>query len=46
VKGPTGDRNIRKVAAFAVSKSMGHAALKSMEPYPHQELEPLRAAIK
>jgi site-specific recombinase XerD len=31
--------------AFAVSKSMGHADLKSMEPYQHQELEPLRAAI-
>jgi hypothetical protein len=32
--------------AFAVSKSMGHADLKSMEPYQHQELEPLRRAIK
>ena len=31
--------------AFAVSKSMGHADLKSMEPYQHQELEPLRTAI-
>ena len=31
--------------AFAVSKSMGHADLKSMEPYQHQELEPLRIAI-
>lgn len=31
--------------AFAVSKSMGHADLKSMEPYQHQELEPLREAI-
>ena len=31
--------------AFAVSKSMGHADLKSMEPYQHQELEPLRVAI-
>jgi integrase len=31
--------------AFAVSKSMGHADLKSMEPYQHQELEPLRRAI-
>jgi integrase len=31
--------------AFAVSKSMGHADLKSMEPYQHQELEPLRMAI-
>ena len=30
---------------FAVSKSMGHADLKSMEPYQHQELEPLRVAI-
>jgi hypothetical protein len=24
---------------------MGHADLKSMEPYQHQELEPLREAI-
>ena len=31
--------------AFAVSKSMGHPDLKSMEPYQHQELEPLRIAI-
>jgi site-specific recombinase XerC len=31
--------------AFAVSKSMGHTDLKSMEPYQHQELEPLRVAI-
>ena len=31
--------------AFAVSKSMGHADRKSMEPYQHQELEPLRVAI-
>jgi hypothetical protein len=31
--------------AFAVNKSMGHADLKSMEPYQYQELEPLRAAI-
>jgi integrase len=31
--------------AFAVSKPMGHADLKSMEPYQHQELEPLRVAI-
>jgi hypothetical protein len=31
--------------AFAVSKSMGHADLKSMEPYQHQVLEPLRVAI-
>jgi hypothetical protein len=37
--------DMRKVTAFAVSKSMGHADLKSMEPYQHQELEPLRAAI-
>jgi len=31
--------------AFAVAKSMGHVDLKSMEPYQHQELEPLRAII-
>jgi integrase len=31
--------------AFAVAKSVGHVDLKSMEPYQHQELEPLRAAI-
>jgi integrase len=31
--------------AFAVSKAMGHADLKSMQPYQHQELEPLREAI-
>ena len=31
--------------AFAVSKSMGHADLKSMEPCQRQELEPLRRAI-
>jgi integrase len=31
--------------AFAVRKSMGHADLKSMEPYQHHELEPLRIAI-
>jgi site-specific recombinase XerC len=31
--------------AFAVSKSMGMPDLKSMEPYQHQELEPLRVAI-
>jgi site-specific recombinase XerD len=30
---------------FAVADSMGHVDLKSMEPYQHQELEPLRAAI-
>jgi len=31
--------------AFAVAKSMGHVDLKSMEPYQHQELEPLRQII-
>ncbi len=31
--------------AFAVSKSMGYTDLKSMEPYQHQELEPLRETI-
>jgi len=31
--------------AFAVAKSMGHVDLKSMEPYQHQKLEPLRDAI-
>ncbi|HET9100955.1 MAG TPA: site-specific integrase [Acidobacteriaceae bacterium] len=31
--------------AFAVAKSMGHVDLKSMEPYQHQELEPLREII-
>ena len=30
---------------FAVANSMGHVDLKSMEPYQHQELEPLRAVI-
>jgi integrase len=35
----------RSKNAFAVSKSMGHSDLKSMEPYQHQELEPLREAI-
>jgi integrase len=35
----------RSGSAFAVSKSMGHADLKSMEPYQHQELEPLRMTI-
>jgi hypothetical protein len=30
---------------FAVADSMGHVDLKSMQPYQHQELEPLRAAI-
>jgi integrase len=30
---------------FAVADSMGHVDLKSMEPYQHQELEPLREAI-
>jgi hypothetical protein len=28
-----------------VSESMGHAGLKSMEPYRHQELELLREVI-
>jgi site-specific recombinase XerD len=32
--------------AFAEAKSVGHQDLKSMEPYQHQELEPLREAIK
>jgi site-specific recombinase XerC len=31
--------------ALAVSKSMGHTDLKSMESYRHQDLEPLRRAI-
>ena len=31
--------------AFAVAKSMGHVDLKPMEPYQHQELEPLREII-
>jgi site-specific recombinase XerD len=31
--------------AFAVAKSMCHVDLKSMEPYQHQELEPLREVI-
>ena len=31
--------------AFAVAKSMGHVDLKSMEPYQHHELEPLREII-
>jgi site-specific recombinase XerD len=30
---------------FAVADAMGHVDLKSMEPYQHQELEPLRAVI-
>jgi integrase len=30
---------------FAVSKSMGHADIKSMEPYQHQKTEPLVIAI-
>jgi integrase len=30
---------------FAVADSMGHVDLKSMQPYQHQELEPLRDAI-
>jgi hypothetical protein len=37
--------DMRKVTTCAVSKSMGHADLKSMEPYQHQELEPLRMVI-
>jgi hypothetical protein len=32
--------------AFAVAKSMGHDVdMKPMEPYQHQELEPLREII-
>ncbi len=31
--------------AFAVARSMGYVDLKSMEPYQHQELEPLREII-
>jgi hypothetical protein len=31
--------------AFAVAKSMGHVDLKSMEPYKHQRIEPLRYVI-
>jgi len=31
--------------AFPVAKSMGHVDLKSMEPYQHHELEPLREII-
>ena len=31
--------------AFAVAKSMGHVDLKSMEPYQHPRLEPLREVI-
>jgi len=31
--------------AFAVAKSMRHVDLKSMEPYQHQELGPLREVI-
>jgi hypothetical protein len=31
--------------AFAAAKSMGHVDLKSIEPYQHRELEPLREAI-
>ena len=30
---------------FAVSKSMGHRDIKSMEPYQHQKTEPLVIAI-
>jgi len=29
----------------AITKSMGHVDVKSMEPYQHLELEPLRATI-
>lgn len=31
---------------FAVADSMGHVDLKSMAPYQHQEIDPLREAIK
>jgi integrase len=31
--------------AFAVSKSMGHADIKSMAPYQHQDINPLNEAI-
>jgi integrase len=30
---------------FAVSKSMGHADIKSMQPYQHQDIRPLNEAI-
>jgi integrase len=30
---------------FAVSKSMGHADIKSMAPYQHQDIKPLNEAI-
>src|SRR3984893_13275117 len=30
---------------FAVSKSMGHANIKSMAPYQHQDIHPLNDAI-
>lgn len=30
---------------FAVSKSMGHADIKSMQPYQHQDINPLNEAI-
>jgi hypothetical protein len=30
---------------FAVADSMGHVDLKSMAPYQHQEIDPLREAI-
>lgn len=30
---------------FAVSKSMGHADIKSMQPYQHQDIDPLNEAI-
>ena len=45
-KAPYGTYTMEKSGnAFAVSKSIGHADLKLMEPYQHQELEPLRVAI-
>ena len=31
--------------AFAVAKSMGHVDMKSMEPYQHHRLDPLREVI-
>ncbi|MGA7318248.1 MAG: hypothetical protein WBX22_30265 [Silvibacterium sp.] len=33
------------LSARPMAKSMGHVDLKSMEPYQHQELEPLREII-
>src|ERR1700733_9958873 len=35
----------RGANASAVAKSMGHVDIKSMEPYQHHELEPLREII-